>query len=78
MHGTIPSLPNMPSWRGAQLEHRDNFNLPYIYSIHPLGLSSGFDSRRICSNSAPNSGRRDLSQLYLHVCKKVKLSLCFN
>jgi len=22
MHGTIPSLPNTPSWRGAQLKYR--------------------------------------------------------
>jgi hypothetical protein len=23
MSGTIPPLPNTPSWRGAQLKHRD-------------------------------------------------------
>jgi hypothetical protein len=23
--GAIPPLPNTPSWRGAQLKHRDNF-----------------------------------------------------
>jgi len=22
--------PNTPSWRGAPLKHRDNFNLPYL------------------------------------------------
>jgi hypothetical protein len=27
MHGAIPPLPNTPSWRGAQLKHRVNFNL---------------------------------------------------
>jgi hypothetical protein len=27
MLGAIPPLPNMPSWHGAQLKHRDNFNL---------------------------------------------------
>jgi len=25
MNGAIPPLPNTPSWRGAQLKHRDNF-----------------------------------------------------
>jgi hypothetical protein len=25
MCGAIPPLPHMPSWRGAQLKHRDNF-----------------------------------------------------
>jgi hypothetical protein len=25
MRGAIPPLPNTPSWRGAQLKHRDNF-----------------------------------------------------
>jgi hypothetical protein len=25
MSGTVLALPNTPSWRGAQLKHRDNF-----------------------------------------------------
>jgi hypothetical protein len=25
MSGAIPPLPNMPSWRAAQLNHKDNF-----------------------------------------------------
>jgi len=25
MRGVIPPLPNTPSWRGAELKHRDNF-----------------------------------------------------
>jgi hypothetical protein len=28
MSGTIPPFPNTPSWRGAQLKHRDNLPLP--------------------------------------------------
>jgi hypothetical protein len=27
IRGAIPPLPNTPSWRGAQLKHRDNFTL---------------------------------------------------
>jgi len=46
MRGAIPPLPNMPVWRGAQLNHRDNFTFTfyflhdkpsrwiYIYCIH--------------------------------------------
>jgi hypothetical protein len=30
MGGDIPSLPNTPSWRGAQLKHRDNFTFNFI------------------------------------------------
>jgi hypothetical protein len=29
MIGAIPPLPNMPSWRGAQLKHRDNFTFTF-------------------------------------------------
>jgi hypothetical protein len=25
MHASLPPLPSMPSWHGAQLKHRDNF-----------------------------------------------------
>jgi hypothetical protein len=28
MSGVIHPLPNTPSWRGAQLKHRDKFTLP--------------------------------------------------
>jgi hypothetical protein len=30
MSGAIPPLPNKPSWRGAQLKHRDNFTFTFI------------------------------------------------
>jgi hypothetical protein len=29
MSVAIPSLPNTPSWRGAQLKHRENFNFTF-------------------------------------------------
>jgi hypothetical protein len=28
MRGTIPPLPNTPSWRGSHFKHRDNVTLP--------------------------------------------------
>jgi len=31
MRADIPPLPNMPSWRGAQLKLRDNFNFYLAY-----------------------------------------------
>jgi hypothetical protein len=33
MHGAIPPLPNTPSWRGAQLKHRDNFTYAHVYLL---------------------------------------------
>jgi hypothetical protein len=33
MGGAIPPFPNMPSWRGAQLKHRDNFNIAFMVSL---------------------------------------------
>jgi len=32
MRGVTPPLPNTPSWRGAQLKHRDNFTF-YLYLV---------------------------------------------
>jgi hypothetical protein len=42
MRVAIPPLPNTPSWRGAQLKHRDNFtftlrkHLTKIYRLHTI------------------------------------------
>jgi hypothetical protein len=36
MSGAIPPFPNTPSWRGAQLRHRDNFTLPLPISVATL------------------------------------------
>jgi hypothetical protein len=30
MIGAIPPLPHTPSWRGAQLKHRDNFTFAFV------------------------------------------------
>jgi hypothetical protein len=30
MRGAIPPLPTTPSWRGAQLKHRDNFTFTFV------------------------------------------------
>jgi hypothetical protein len=32
MHGAYLHYPNTPSWRGAQLKHRDNFTF-YLYFL---------------------------------------------
>jgi hypothetical protein len=37
MPGAIPPLPNTPSWRGAQLKHRDNLE----YSDYAMGWTNG-------------------------------------
>jgi hypothetical protein len=36
MRGAIPALPNTPSWRGAQLKHRDKFTFYVIFIIQYL------------------------------------------
>jgi hypothetical protein len=36
MNGAIPPLPNTPSWRGAQLKHRDNFTFIICCSVGTL------------------------------------------
>jgi hypothetical protein len=36
MSGAIPPLPNKPSWRSAQLKHRDNFT--FYYYDYEIGL----------------------------------------
>jgi hypothetical protein len=33
MREAIPPLPNTPSWRGAQLKHRDNFTFTFTISF---------------------------------------------
>jgi hypothetical protein len=38
MRGAIPPLPNMPSWRGAQLKYRDKF---IIITIIIIIISNG-------------------------------------
>jgi hypothetical protein len=37
MSGAMPSLPNTPSWRGAELKQRDNFYLcPKLGSLNTV------------------------------------------
>jgi hypothetical protein len=33
MSGNIPPLPNMPSWRGAQLKQRDTFTFVFTFTF---------------------------------------------
>jgi hypothetical protein len=36
MCGAIPPLPNVPSWRGAKLKHRDNINLTFFFKFYVI------------------------------------------
>jgi hypothetical protein len=37
MSGAIHPLPHTPSWRGAQLKHRDNFTFTFTFTyLHQL------------------------------------------
>jgi hypothetical protein len=33
MSGAVPALSNTPSWRGAQLRHRDNFTFTHYIDV---------------------------------------------
>jgi hypothetical protein len=33
MRGAIPPLPNTPSWRGAQLKHRDKLTFTFYIKL---------------------------------------------
>jgi hypothetical protein len=46
MSGTIPPLPNTPSWRGALLKHRDNFTFLH-FTQPPIRLIPGALSLRV-------------------------------
>jgi hypothetical protein len=36
MSGAITSLSSTPSWRGAELKHRDNFTFTYLLASHEI------------------------------------------
>jgi hypothetical protein len=59
MSGAIPSLLNTPSWRGAQLKHRDNFTflpLPLRAASFELRtLKSITDGMIVCVKSNDSS-----------------------
>jgi hypothetical protein len=41
MSGAIPPVPHTPSWRGAQLKHRDNFTGSEVDpSSYPVGTGA--------------------------------------
>jgi hypothetical protein len=40
MSGAITLLPHMPSWRGAQLKHRDKFTFIFTICYHNSFLSN--------------------------------------
>jgi hypothetical protein len=42
MSGATSPLPNTPSWRGAQLKHRDNFTFTFAFTQVYLGKTSIF------------------------------------
>jgi hypothetical protein len=39
MSGAIPPFPNTPSWRGAQLKHRDSFTFTFTLGLNIVLIS---------------------------------------
>jgi hypothetical protein len=63
-----PLLPHTPSWRGAQLKHRDNFLYLYLYN------SSCFNAKeKKFINSEPNPMRGKM--VHNNLFKKVVAEL---
>jgi hypothetical protein len=59
MSGTVPLLPNTPSWRGAELKHRDNFTFLCLYMGYGKIQGSKLNSNKqslnlICFNFVRN------------------------
>jgi hypothetical protein len=50
MSGAIPPLPNMPSWCGAQLKHRDSFTFAFYWLIYPFFIRGVLKIKRIKIN----------------------------
>jgi hypothetical protein len=54
MCGAIPPLPNTPSWRGAELEHRDNFTFTFtdtgfeVFTAVKVRVPMSFDAMQCC------------------------------
>jgi len=75
-------LPNTPSWRGAQLKHRDNFTVPYLTEIADLELITTLPPHFILGLKFDNylHGEETASGTYLDPLDPVhKLtSYCFN
>jgi len=47
MPGAIPPLPITPSWRGAQLKHRDKFTLPHPYQVIQVTIQKSVTVLRV-------------------------------
>jgi len=49
MRGAIPPLPHTPSWRGAQLNHRDKFTfIPLMRSLSKVHEVNTHNKDRYC------------------------------
>jgi hypothetical protein len=55
MRRAVPPLPNTPSWRGAQLQHRDNFN---FYITNTDRIDPSFDNNTMTVLTAAKMPRR--------------------
>jgi hypothetical protein len=54
MGGVVPPLPNTPSWRGAQWEHRDNFTF-YLTDAVSLNIRASVKIGRYPNRKLQNA-----------------------
>jgi hypothetical protein len=71
MSGAIPSLPNTPSWHGAQLKHRDNFTFYILIIAHFNAAVFSFT----CHGDCPLA--RSDSELTLHTMESFQ-TFCYD
>jgi hypothetical protein len=53
MSGAIPPLPYTPSWRGAQLKHRENFTFTFFLYVNSILHHSNINSIQRGTVSGP-------------------------
>jgi hypothetical protein len=72
MRGSIPPLPNTPSWRGAKLKLRDSFT---FYLIHEESVQSLLASRLFPKNLRIKIQKTTILPVVLYGCETWPLTL---
>jgi hypothetical protein len=68
MNGAIPPLPNTPSWRGAQLKHRDNFTFTTTMTWRPWGIRVQTGHKQNHLGAKWHKHKFDIIYIYIYIC----------
>jgi hypothetical protein len=72
IRGAIPLLPNTPSWRGAQLKHKDNLLLQHIKNVFVTNICTQSPPKAAAAPTVMASGRVAIGPLIKHRKDKKK------